>query len=122
MINKTKINKAALRKSNLKLKRTILLLKKQKNEFWNYVAKLLARPRKKTIQVNLDKINKFGKETVLVPGKILSKGELQKKLTISAFRISEKAREKIKEAGSTYIDIEDILKKNPEAKGIKIII
>lgn len=122
MISKTKINKSALRKTNPELKQTILLLKKQKNPAWIQIAKYLSRPRRKAIQVNLDKINKYGKNTVIVPGKILGKGELNKKIIISSFAISSQAKEKIKASGSSYIKISELIKKNPDVKDIKVIL
>lgn len=123
-ISKTKISKAASRKTNKERIELILLLKKQKNIFWIKIAKYISRPKRKTICVNLDKINKYSesKMTLLIPGKILSKGELDKKLIISSLSISEKAREKIKESGSVYMNLRELLQKNPDARDIRIII
>ncbi|MCX6741897.1 MAG: 50S ribosomal protein L18e [Candidatus Pacearchaeota archaeon] len=123
-ISKTKISKAASKKTNKDRIGLILLLKKQKNAFWVKIAKYISRPKRKTICVNLDKINKYGepKMTILVPGKILSRGDLTKKLILSSLNVSEQAKIKIKESGSIYMDLKELLQKNPEAKDIKIII
>ena len=123
-ISKTRLAKQANKKQNPELRGSILFLKKQKNVFWHKVAKLLSRPKRKSISVNLDKINRMAKEnsTILVAGKILARGDLNKKLTISAFRTSEEARNKIKTSGSSYLKIEELVKKNPDAKDIKLII
>jgi len=61
------------------------------------IAKYLARPRRKVIKVNIEKINKLTKneETVIVPGKVLGKGDLDHKLIIAAFKFSKKSREKL---------------------------
>jgi len=123
-MSKTKIARQANKKQNPELRASILFLKKQKNVFWHNVAKLLSRPKRKSISVNLDKINKIAKEssTILVAGKILARGDLTKKLNIAAFRTSEEARNKIKASGSSYFKIEELVKKNPDAKDIKLII
>lgn len=123
-ISKTRIARSANKKLNPELRNTILLLKKQKSSFWHDVAKLLIRPKRRSIVVNLDKINRLAKEnsTILVAGKVLARGDLNKKFNISAFRTSEEAKNKIKASGSTYLSINDLVRKNPEAKDIKIMI
>jgi large subunit ribosomal protein L18e len=123
-ISKTKITKQVSRKLNPELRRVVLLLKKQKNPFWHYVAKLLVRPKRKSIAVNLEKINKFSRSNsvILVAGKVLGQGNLEKKVQIYALNVSEPALKKIKESGSSYLEIEQLLQKNPDAKDIKLII
>jgi large subunit ribosomal protein L18e len=123
-ISKTKISEAASRKTNKERIALILLLKKQKNVFWIKIAKYISRPKRKTICVNLDKINKYGepKMTIVVPGKVLSRGDLTKKLILSSLNVSEQAKTKIKESGSVYMNLRELLQKNPEAKDIKLII
>jgi large subunit ribosomal protein L18e len=123
-ISKTRLSWLASKKSNPQLKDTILLFKKQKDPFWHYVAKLLARPKRKSIEVNLEKIDRLSKEnsTVLVAGKVLGKGEINKKIKLSAFNISEQAKEKLKESGSSFLELEELLQKSPDVKDIKLII
>lgn len=121
MISKTKIDKR-LRRKNPNLAKTIILLKKQKKPIWLIIAKLLSNPKRKSVAVNISKINKLTKENdiVVVPGKILSDGTLEKPLTIVALSYSEKTKEKLKKA--KLITIEKLLKENPKATGVKIII
>jgi len=123
-ISKTRLGWLANKKSNPELKETILLFKKQKDPFWHYVAKLLARPKRKDIEVNLEKIDRLGKENsiVLVAGKVLGKGELNKKIKISAFNISEQARMKLEGSGSSFLGLQELLQKNPDVKDIELII
>lgn len=123
-ISKTRLAWRANKKLNPLLRKAILLLKKQKDPFWHYTAKLLAKPKRRSIKVNLDKINRLSKEnsTILVAGKILGKGELDKKLKIIAFNLSEQAKAKIKESGSSFIELEQFIQKNPDVKEIRLII
>jgi large subunit ribosomal protein L18e len=123
-ISKTRLSWLASKKLNPELKETILLFKKQKDPFWHYVAKLLARPKRKGIEVNLDKIGKLSKEnsTILVAGKVLGKGSLDKKVKITAFNISDQAKEKLEESGSSFFELREFLQKNPNVKDIQLII
>lgn len=90
---------------------------------WKDVALRLQKSSKNWPEVTLKRINKHvnEKETALVPGKVLSSGELTKKIPIAAWNFSDKAKQKITEAGGTAMTIEELLKKNPEGKNIRIM-
>jgi len=121
MKTKTKIEKQLHRKINKDLVNTIIAAKKHKN--WNEIAHLLSSPRRKKIYVNLQKINEEGKEgeKIMVPGKVLSLGEIEKKIKISAVSFSERAKEKLLKYKCEVSTILEEIKKNPEAKGVKIL-
>jgi len=114
-------------KTNPTLITLIHELKKHANEskapIWKDIALRLEKSSSNWPVVNLDKINRFidEKETALIPGKVLSNGELTKKITISAWSFSEKAQEKIKKSGSKHISIEELMKHNPKGKDIRIL-
>jgi large subunit ribosomal protein L18e len=116
-----------IKKTNPVLIQLINELKKQSNEkdapIWKDIAKRLEKPTNNWAEVHLDRINKHvhDKETALIPGKVLSTGNLTKKITIAAWAFSEKAEEKIKKAGGTSISIEELMIKNPEGKNIRIV-
>lgn len=90
---------------------------------WKRVASDLESPTSKRPVVNLSKISLNAKEdeTVLIPGKILSMGNLNKKLTIAAYSFSEQALVKIKESGSKAISISELAKKNPKGSKVRIL-
>ncbi|MBA7688989.1 hypothetical protein ES703_97481 [subsurface metagenome] len=75
------------------------------------------------MNVNLEKIDKETKEgeTVVIPGKVLSQGEINKKVKIIALRFSEKAKEKLLKSKSEFLSIIEEIKKNPTAKRIRIL-
>jgi large subunit ribosomal protein L18e len=100
-ISKTKLERAMQRKINPELKELILKLKKKKEKEWLYLAYLLARAKRKNKGISINKINKFSKanDTVIVPGKVLSQGTMNHKITIAAFSFSKEAAEKLKKAG-----------------------
>lgn len=109
------------RKTNSELVETILLAKK--NEKWLNIAGVLSGPRKNRKNANLNEINQNVKEgeKILISGKVLSQGNLDKKIKIIASSFSENAKEKIKKAGSESITMLEEIKSNPGAKGIKIL-
>jgi large subunit ribosomal protein L18e len=121
MKSKTFIDKQLGKKNNPELVETILEAKKKKN--WVEVAGLLSSPRANRTTINLDKLNEETKdgETILIAGKVLSQGELNKKIKVVASGFSEKAREKILKAKGETLSIVEEIKKNPDAKGIRII-
>ena len=73
--------------------------------------------------MNLNEIDKEVKEgeIVVIPGKVLSQGEINKKIKIAAIGFSEKAKEKLLKSKSEVILIVDEIKKNPKCKGVKIL-
>lgn len=91
---------------------------------WARVAELLERPTRRRVAVNLSKINRYAREgeTILVPGKVLGAGMLEKRVTIAAFSFSKTALEKIKAAGGRAITLEEALRENPKASKTRIII
>ena len=121
MKTKSKVEKQLQRKTNSKLVKTIIACKKNKE--WFRVAEILSGPRKNRASLNLEELNGKIKDEkiVIVPGKILSQGELDKKIKVIALNFSEKAREKLKKSGIEVSTILEEVKKNPEAKGVKIL-
>ncbi len=122
--SKTKIEKQSLRKGNPILVETLRLAKKTGSDFWLQAAGILSGPRRNKIAVNLNDIEAITKEgdSVFVPGKILSQGEVSKKIAIVAFAFSEKAREKLLKVKAQAINMLDEIKKNPDAKGLRFFV
>ena len=123
MKSKTKIEKQSQRKGNPILVETLRAAKKAGGEFWMKAAAVLSGPRRNKVAVNLGDIEALTSEgdSIVVPGKILSQGEISKKIAIVAFAFSEKAREKLLKTKSHAVSILDEIKKNPEAKGLRLI-
>ena len=121
MKSKTKIEEQIQRKTESELIETLIATKKNKG--WIKAASVLSCPRKKRMNLNLEKIDKNVKEgeTIVIPGKVLSQGEISKKIKIVALSFSEKAKEKLLKSGIKISTIIEEIKKNPGAKGIRII-
>lgn len=121
MKSKTKIDKQIKKKTSKKLVETIINLKK--HDGWLDVARVLSGSRKNMVNFNLEKINNKAKEgeIVIIPGKVLSQGDVDKKIKIIAFGFSKKAEEKLSKSKIKFSHINEEIKINPTAKGIKIL-
>ena len=102
------------------------LYEQSRNEnvaIWKDVARRLERSNRRTAEVNLSDISRYAEagETVLVPGKVLSNGDLKDKVDVVAFNFSAKAREKIESAGGECISIDKIMEINPKGSNIRIM-
>ncbi|MEK6939045.1 MAG: 50S ribosomal protein L18e [Nanoarchaeota archaeon] len=94
-----------------------------KSRFWKRVLEEVNKPSRQRREVNLYKIEQFAQEgeTVLVPGKVLSVGELKKKVDVAAMNFSAEAKQKITEAKGKVYSISELLHKNPEGKKVRIL-
>lgn len=96
---------------------------KDKVNLWKRVAKELEKPTRQRRSVNLSRINRYAKEgeDVIVPGKVLSSGSLNKKINIVSYSFSESALDKINSSGSKAILLKDYIKQNPKGSNTRII-
>ena len=116
MKSKTQINKWMQNKTNSELVETIFLAKKTENI---ELASEISMPARQLAAVNITKIAEAKSDTVIVPGKVLSNGDIEKKKTVYALGYSEKAREKLKNAGCEAYKILDGLKKLKGSEKLK---
>lgn len=102
-----------LKKSSLEAKAPI----------WKDAAEKLSKSTRQRIEVNLSDIERHVSdgETILVPGVVLSSGNLTKKVNIAAWKFSEAAEQKIKNAKGKIMRIEELAKENPKGSNVKII-
>jgi len=119
-ISKTKLKVKIRRKTNTNLINLIHFLKKQ-SSFWMKVAELLAKPKRIAVSVNIEKIDRVAKPNsiIVVPGKVLSDGDLTKNITLAALSFSEKAKTKLTKAHIVRIDA--LAKENKKGDGIIIL-
>jgi large subunit ribosomal protein L18e len=114
--------------TNYMLRVTIDELRKaasrNKAPIWKYVAEILSKSSRSRVAVNLSKISRYASEgeVIVVPGKVLGAGMLNKKVTIAAAHFSKAAIEKIERSGSRHIHILDLIKENPRGSGVRVII
>ena len=93
---------------------------KDSPKLWSRVRYLLEVPSRKRAAVNIYKINRYTKagDNVVVPGKVLSTGSMDHKISIAAVEFSGTALERLRTADCSIVKIQDML----GAKKVSIII
>ena len=92
---------------------------KENVKLWKRIAEDLSKPTRQRREVNVLRINQHAKagETVIVPGKVLAEGTLDKKVTVAAWKFSDAAKAKISKA----MTIRQLMKDNPKGKKVRIL-
>lgn len=95
----------------------------KKVPLWKQIAVELEKPSRSRREVNIYKIdaNARDDEMVIVPGKVLSNGVMQKSVSVAALSFSKDAKEKIISAKGKALSIQELMKQNPEGKKIRIL-
>jgi len=110
---------------NYQLQQLILELepKARESRLWFRVLEDITKPTRQRRIVNLYKIDKYAQdgETIIVPGKVLSVGEITKKVVVAAMNFSTEAQEKINKAKGKTLTISQLIKENPEGKKVRIL-
>lgn len=90
---------------------------------WRDVALRLEKSRSNWASPNLSRLSRYAadEEVILVPGKLLGSGNISSKHTVAAFSVSTSARKKIEAAGGEVVSIHEMMKNNPEGKGVYIL-
>ena len=98
--------------------------RKTKKAIWKDLAQRISAPTRQKIDVNVDKINEMAKKCegkiLIVPGKILSSGELTKKVKVVAVDASDKAIEKISLVGE-FIYLKDFVSEKVKTNELVIV-
>jgi large subunit ribosomal protein L18e len=89
---------------------------------WQDVADRLEKPRRTHAEVNLGRIERYAREdeTVVVPGKVLGSGALEKNVTVAAVDFSSTARTKIEQVGEA-VNLEQAAEGNPDGSNVRVI-
>jgi large subunit ribosomal protein L18e len=97
--------------------------KKTKAPIWRAMEEELSGPRANRAEINVGKMAEITKagEILVVPGKVLGTGNLGHKLTVCAYSVSEGAAKKIISAGGKVISFEELTKKHPDGRGVRVI-
>lgn len=108
--------------SNPVLLETIEILQEQDAPVWNSVAENLGKVNRRRAEVNLSDIERIAEEgdTVVVPGKVLGSGYLNKEVTVAAFKASNSAKNQINDDGE-FMFIQDLVEENPEGENVQVI-
>jgi len=116
----------SLAQKNIQLQGLIVQLKKYAIEndapVWKRIALELERPCRNMRAVNIARISRYtnANDIIIVPGKVLSAGELNHHVTVAAYAFSKEAQRKIVAKGAVE-NILELARKNPKGTNIKII-
>ncbi len=118
MVKKTGPTDINLRKLVSELRKAA---NKEKANIWKRVADELSKASRQRACANLGKINKVcsNNETVLVPGKVMAHGKLDKKLTIAAWKFTDNVKHNAKNA--KLLTIQELMKTNPKGSKVRLI-
>lgn len=98
--------------------------RKTKKKIWKDLAERMNKPTRHNVNVNIDKLNKIAKKNkgkiLLVPGKILSVGNLEEKTKIVAISASNRAITKINEKGE-FILLKDFVDEKTKTTDIVMV-
>ncbi len=96
--------------------------RKGKKSLWKDIAKRLSKPRRRRASANIWKLNgvKTEKKFVLVPGKVLGTGQMEKGINVIALEFSDSAKKKISEKGKA-LTIVEALNEKIDAKDVAIV-
>lgn len=114
--------------TNITLRKLIRELRKAADKYkapiWDYVADILERPSRSRVVVNVSKLERVASpnEVLVVPGKLLGAGTINKKVAVAAFSFSPKAVEKVRSAGGQVMSIKDLISSNPRGSGVRVIV
>lgn len=112
-------------RSNRVLREQVVALerkgRKEKIGLWREAAKFLGAPHSTETEVNVGHLSRVGDGPIVVPGKVLGNGPIEKKLVVGAFSFSASARRKIEEAGGEALSIDELLKRYPEGSGVTLV-
>lgn len=95
----------------------------RRSKFWAAVLKHLEKPSRRWKVVNVYHLNRVvpARGKVLVVGKLLGIGALDKPLSVVAFDFSDSAYRKICEAGGEAYYLEDYIDRGGDGKGFMIV-
>lgn len=115
------MNRATLVRSERALRRAY---RESGRPIWRALRELLGgAARGRLPEVNVGKINRLAEDSsiVVVPGKVLGAGKVDRKLVVGALAFSASARRKIEAAGGSAVSLWELAEKYRDAKGVKLI-
>jgi len=103
------------KKTNSELAEAIYLAKKSN---LLELAKEISVSTRQQARINIGRINEIKEKVVIVPGKVLSLGEINEKKDVYALGFSKIAEDKLKKAGCRARKILDALRKGEKLNGV----
>lgn len=95
----------------------------RESRFWRAVAEEMLKKRRRRRTVNVIHLSRSTEpnDSVVVPGKVLGRGAIEHPIVVGTFSCSRVAMRKIEDVGGKVLPIEEMARRNPSGKGLKII-
>ncbi len=97
-----------------------------KENLWKKLADRLSKPSRKEKNVNIEKIalmaGKNKGKILVVPGKVLGKGDITEAVTVAAFSFSETALAKIAAAKGKTMTLNELIESKTKSKETIIVL
>jgi large subunit ribosomal protein L18e len=91
--------------------------KKSRKKIFTEIAEKLLKPSRKRACVNIFKLNEIaktcGEKVLIVPGKVLASGDLEKKIEVACLNCSATAKRKIESMKGKVIELKEIIGISP---------
>ncbi len=99
--------------------------KKVQKAVWKKLSQKLARPTRQRAEINVYRLSEIALKNagrvLVVPGKILSKGDVAGKIEVACFSCSKKAKEKIGKAGGKVMSLKELIESKTEPSKMVIV-
>jgi large subunit ribosomal protein L18e len=107
----------------LTLEKTRRAAAKNNSAMWRSVYRSLSKPARYRCEVNLSRIQRYAKagSILVVPGKVLGAGEINKPVTVAAAGFTSTAKTKINAAGGSIMTVDELIEQNPRGSGVVIM-
>ena len=90
---------------------------------WRDIASRLEKPSRNWAQVNLSKlVHVRDGENAVVPGKLLGSGDLDRAITVVAFKASASAKAKVAAAGGKVLTLGEGIRSFPKGETCRILV
>ena len=98
--------------------------RKTKKNIWKDLANKIGKPTRNNTNINVEKLDilakQFSGKTLIVPGKVLSKGEIDQKVKVVAVSASDAAIEKINAKGE-FVLLKDFVDQKVKVSDLVIV-
>ncbi|MEK6958096.1 MAG: 50S ribosomal protein L18e [archaeon] len=99
--------------------------KKSGKRIWRDLSERVARPSRIRAKVNLYKVAKLAakmpEKIFVVPGKLLSVGEVNSRISVACLECSAKARQKIEMQKGKVMSLEELLASKPKESNLVVV-
>lgn len=115
-------------KTNPHLVDTVLALKEASGEHeapvWRAVAEQLEKPNRVHPDVNVGELQRIADDDaslIVVPGKVLGGGYLDREITVAAWNFSGSAEDKIEDAGGESLSLSEAIDEQPSGEDVQVV-